>query len=103
LLGLKTKKPGEVPGFFALWVVDRSLCGVGVMIRAVGHRIFAEPEQGRIVGDAAERLPEQDIGHDRHRLAASQTLAVKRADYVVGKPGRVQVSWHGCLAGYLAD
>ena len=55
-MGLKTNKPGEVPGFFALWVVDRSLCGVGVMIRAVGHRIFAEPEQGRIVGDAAERL-----------------------------------------------
>jgi hypothetical protein len=36
---------------------------------------------------AAERLPEQGVGHHGHRLAATQALAVKRADHVVGEPG----------------
>ena len=62
----------------------RRLCGIGVVFRTVGRRVFADSKQRWIVGDAAERLPKQAVDNNSHRLAAAQALAVKRADNVIG-------------------
>ena len=75
-------------------VVRRFLSGIGVVDHAVWLRIFADREQRWVVGDPAERLPQQGVGHDRHRLPLAQALAVERADHIIGEPGSVQVSGH---------
>jgi len=83
--------PAWVPGLFVVQVVvGRCLSGIGVVDSiTILRRVFTDSQQRWIVGDAAERLPKQGVGHYGHGLPTAQTFSVKRADHVVGEFGRV--------------
>ena len=97
MVGVETTRPGVSAGPSSLRGGGgaEAYAASGLSIAPYCRRVLTDSQQRRIIGDAAERLPEQGVGHDGHRLAAAQALAVKRADHVVGEPGRVEVAWHG--------